>query len=254
MALIGGLFYFAMYGIAIVAVLACAGFVTAFLINEHRQRYVPAVIFKGLASGCFAFLGLLFGMISNNPVFGRLVFIGLVLGFVADILLNLRHVVKSAGQKVFLIGICVFLVGHVMYLVALLQIVKMWWLWLAIGAVLTVGLVLWIFSRITASKVFKIFGVFYLGAIMLMTTTAIGALIMSPSPATILFAIGSVSFLVSDVVLILNTFGGQERFSLRVTNICFYYVAQMLIAVSLIARTVMCGSGAGKLGVRSPEF
>ena len=49
-----------------------------------------------------------------------------------------------------------------------------------------------------------------------------------------LFAAGSVLFLVSDIVLILNTFGKETRQSLRVTNISLYYLGQLLIALSLL--------------------
>ena len=37
----------------------------------------------------------------------------------------------------------------------------------------------------------------------------------------------------SDIVLILNTFGSEFRKSLRNTNISLYYIGQLLIAFSL---------------------
>ncbi len=92
---------------------------------------------------------------------------------------------------------------------------------------------LWIFRQITAKPAFKIFGVFYIGAIMLLNCVAVGNLIAAPSAFTGLFAAGALLFLVSDVVLILNTFGSETRQSLRYTNIGLYYVGQLLIALSL---------------------
>ena len=74
----------------------------------------------------------------------------------------------------------------------------------------------------------------YIGAIMLLNCVAIGNLITSPSAFTAIFAAGAVFFLVSDIVLILNTFGQKTRQSLRVTNISLYYIGQLLIAVSLL--------------------
>lgn len=44
---------------------------------------------------------------------------------------------------------------------------------------------------------------------------------------------GQLIFLVSDIVLILNTFGSEFRQSLRNTNISLYYAGQLLIAFSL---------------------
>ena len=49
-----------------------------------------------------------------------------------------------------------------------------------------------------------------------------------------MFAAGAFLFLVSDIVLILNTFGPKSKFSLRVTNLSLYYVGQLLIALSLL--------------------
>ena len=50
---------------------------------------------------------------------------------------------------------------------------------------------------------------------------------------TALFAAGAVLFLVSDIVLILNTFGKETKQSLRICNIMLYYIGQLLIALSL---------------------
>ena len=69
---------------------------------------------------------------------------------------------------------------------------------------------------------------------MLLNCVAIGNLIVSPSAFTAVFAAGAVLFLLSDIVLILNTFGKETRQSLRVMNISLYYVGQLLIALSLL--------------------
>ena len=89
--------------------------------------------------------------------------------------------------------------------------------------------------RITAKPAFKIFGVFYLGAIMILNCVAISNLLTDPGAFTGIFAAGALLFLISDIVLILNTFGSKSRFSLRVTNIGLYYLGQILIALSLLA-------------------
>ena len=53
------------------------------------------------------------------------------------------------------------------------------------------------------------------------------------SVITGIFAAGGLFFLVSDIMLILNTFGSETKQSLRVTNISLYYIGQLLIALSL---------------------
>ncbi len=205
-------------------------FAALFLYQESREKYIPAVLLKGLASLCFVILGVI---CSPGTHLAKLVIIGLVLGCIADVLLNLRWVFKEKGQLIFLVGILVFLSGHILYLAAVLPLSANWILCFVIGAVLTAALMVWIFKQITAKKAFKIFGVFYIGAIMLLNCVAIGNLISAPSVFTGLFATGALFFLVSDIVLILNTFGSETRQSLRITNISLYYIGQLLIALSL---------------------
>ena len=213
-----------------ILILLCLALAAFFLRQESLEKYTAAVILKGLASLCFVALGLL---CSSGSTLARLIVLGLVLGCIADVLLNLRWVFPKKGQLIFLVGILVFLSGHILYLAAVLPLSAHWAACFAVGLILTALLMAWIFQRITAKKAFKIFGVFYLGAIMLLNCVAIGNLLTAPSPFTALFAGGALLFLVSDIVLILNTFGPESRQSLRITNIGLYYVGQLLIALSL---------------------
>ena len=213
-----------------VLIVLCLVLAALFLTQESRENYVPAVVLKGLASLCFVILGII---CSPGSHLAKLVIAGLVLGCIADVLLNLRWVFQAKGQLIFLVGILVFLSGHILYLAAVLPISARPAVCIAVGIVLTALLMIWIFKQITAKKAFKIFGVFYIGAIMLLNCVAIGNLLSAPSAFNGLFAAGAVFFLVSDIVLILNTFGSETKQSLRVTNIGLYYIGQLLIALSL---------------------
>ena len=206
-------------------------FAGAFMWTEKQEKYVPAVVLKGLASLCFVVLGLL---TSPGTHMAKLIVTGLILGCVADVMLNLRWVFQEKGQMIFLIGILIFLSGHVFYLAAILPMCRSKLLCILIGAVLTALLMMWIFKRITAKKAFKIFGVIYIGAIVILNCVAIGNLLSEPSAFTGVFAAGAVLFLISDIVLILNTFGSETKLSLRITNIGLYYIGQLLIALSLM--------------------
>ena len=170
----------------------------------------------------------------KNKITKKLIVTGLILGCVADVMLNLRWVFQEKGQMIFLIGILIFLSGHVFYLAAILPMCRSKLLCILIGAVLTALLMMWIFKRITAKKAFKIFGVIYIGAIVILNCVAIGNLLSEPSAFTGVFAAGAVLFLISDIVLILNTFGSETKLSLRITNIGLYYIGQLLIALSLM--------------------
>ena len=213
-----------------VLIALCAILARFFLKKESEEQYVTAVILKGLASLCFVAIG--FMCDPGNQV-SKLIVIGLIIGMVADVLLNLRMVFKEKGQLIFLVGILVFLAGHIMYLAAVLPLCSYKLACIIIGIVLTALLMVWIFKRVTAKPAFKIFGVVYIGAIMILNCVSIGNLIAAQSPFNAVFAAGAALFLVSDIVLILNTFGSEFRQSLRNTNISLYYAGQVLIAFSL---------------------
>ena len=219
----------------VILILLCFVFAFLFLKQEARQKYVPAVILKGLASLCFVLIGI---SCFQGSAVSKLVLAGLVLGAIADVLLNLRWVFSEQGQEIFLVGIVVFLGGHILYLSAIAPLVESSLLCVICGILLTALLMIWIFKRITAKKTFKIFGVIYIGAIVLLNCFAVGNLFSAVSlDAKVfswLFAAGAVFFLVSDVVLILNTFGTNTRQSLRNLNIGLYYIGQILIALSLL--------------------
>ena len=126
-----------------------------FIWQEKKENYVAADVLKGLASLCFVLLGIL---CSPGTHTAKLIVAGLVLGCIADVLLNLRFVLKEKGQLVFLVGILVFLAGHVLYLAAVLPMAKSWLVCVVLSVVLTALLMVWIFKQITAKKAFKIFG------------------------------------------------------------------------------------------------
>ncbi|MBP5279554.1 MAG: lysoplasmalogenase [Erysipelotrichaceae bacterium] len=203
-----------------------------FIKVEHEEKYVLADILKGSAALMFVLVGYN-AYLANSSDTNRLFLIGLIFGMIGDILLNLRYVFPKNGQKIFLVGILAFLIGHILYLVALIPSAQHLWLFVAIGAIAAAGLLAYIFKTMEVKKAFKIFGVFYLGAVFIMCSIAIGIAIFAPSPRSIVYAIGAILFTASDVVLIFNTFSGVTRFSLRITNLSLYYLGQMLIACSM---------------------
>ena len=201
-----------------------------FLHAENNERYLAAVCLKGLASLCFVLLGI---SLAGPSVTARQIVIGTILGMIADIFLNLRYLFKNKGRLVFLAGILIFLSGHIMYLLAIIPLAGNRLICLICALIATVFLMKWLFERISAEKAFKIFGVVYIGAIVALNFLAAGALLKQPSAFTSIFFGGALLFLVSDIVLILNTFTKESKLSLRITNIGLYYLGQLLIAVSL---------------------
>ncbi|MDO4490716.1 MAG: lysoplasmalogenase [Lachnospiraceae bacterium] len=201
-----------------------------FIYVEHKKHMVAAMVFKGLASLAFVLLGV---VCSSWDPFSNWILAGLIFGMAGDILLAMRYLSEKSGQKIFLVGILVFLMGHVMYLAALLNIAVNPAVSVITGVVITAVLMIWIFKQIKAERAFKIFGFFYIGAVTIMAVTAVMNMLQLGGIVNTMFEAGGVLFLVSDVVMILNTFTEKTRFSLRIANLSLYYVGQLLIAVCL---------------------
>lgn len=205
-----------------------------FIAVEHQEKYVAADILKGLAAACFVTIGVFGYLTKTTDSFGMKLMIGLIFGMVGDILLNLRFVVgEEKGQKVFLLGIVSFLVGHILYLAALIPLTTHVGACVGAGAILAAVLLAYIFKTMDVKLAFKIFGVFYLGAVIIMTVMAIDVAIVMQNIRSVEYAIGAVLFTLSDIVLIFNTFSGKTRFSMRITNLTLYYIGQMMIAFCL---------------------
>ena len=125
----------------VVLILLCLALAGVFLWREFRKSYIQAVVLKGLASVCFVILG---ALCSPGTHTANLIVIGLILGCVADVLLNLRYVFLIKGQLIFLVGILVFLSGHIMYLAAVLPMCANWLVCFIVVVVLTALLMIWI--------------------------------------------------------------------------------------------------------------
>ena len=214
-----------------------------FIAAEYKKKWLAAVILKGLASVFFVTVGLVAydavgkldpTVILEGHKFAAFVKVGLVFGLLGDVALNLRFVFEKIGQKFFLGGIFLFLVGHIMYLLALIPISVHPIPAAIVGAVLAAALLAYIFKTMEVKKVFKIFGVVYLGAVIIMTAIALDIAIFAGHTLGIVYAIGAVLFTASDIILIFNTFsGGEPKFSKRICNLSLYYIGQILIALSI---------------------
>ena len=211
----------------------CIVIAILFIYVESRKQYLLSVIMKGLASACFVVFGILGSKMCADAGFARLIVIGLILGAIADVMLNLRFVHPESGQKTFIIGIVIFLAGHVMYFAALIPFAKHLIIAIAAGIVLAAVTLWMIFRSFEVKKAFKIFGTVYCLAIYVMVCTSVDAYISGACPHLLIMMIGAVFFLASDLVLIVNTFGPEFKQSRRVTNLMLYYIGQLLIGLGL---------------------
>ena len=211
----------------------CLIFAGAFTYYEVQERRVMSLVSKTLASLSFVMTGWRCSLFAQDTRTARFLFVGLVLGCVADVLLNLRFLFPKFSDPLFLLGIAVFLSGHVMYLLAILPRTRYFLLCLALTVPITALLLRWHLKFLSASKVFIIFGFFYLGVFVLLLCNILSCVFVSPSTFLLLFTLGAVFFFISDNLLIQNTFRPAPVAGLTISLLAFYYVGQLLIALSI---------------------
>lgn len=208
----------------------------AFIYIESKKDYIKAVILKGSASLCFLTTGIVGFAASSNKVFSSLILAGLILGVIGDILLNLRFVLKNKSQLVFLIGTISFLFGHIFYIIALFLVSKANMLYIPIIMALAITFIVgyFIFKLLKVKNELKIFGCAYILIVSLFMSIATYNLSAIVNNQTILAAVGSILFFLSDVILIFNSFGPNPKLYFRASNLILYFLGQILIGFCLL--------------------
>lgn len=208
----------------------CLMFAILFLREQRRQHKRLAVVLKGLASLCFVALGLLSGARSQTA---RLIQAGLCLGCAADVILGLRNVFSNRRKVFFLAGGVVFLCGHILYLTSVWPLLERPVLCVITGLLAAWLLLRWLFRRLEIGRSLKAFGCVYFGFFLILESAAISNAFTAPGAVTACFALGTLLFLLSDIILNLYSFGTKRQYPCRVAYCLLYYIGQLLIALSL---------------------
>jgi len=191
-----------------------------------------ALSFKTLASITFFMVGVIAYILVPNHLF---VLIGLALGFIGDFLMALKFVKKESENKLFIFGTVSFLLGHVSYIIGLINKDTKIIFPLLIAIVLASIILVIIFKVLhVTNKTYIKFGIVYIFLVTLMASISVYNLFVSYSLNKLIFSIGSVFFLISDIILIFNSFSSEKNKLFRVLNLAIYFVGQILIAISML--------------------
>ncbi len=178
---------------------------------------------KLLAS--LAFVGFAWTLGAWQSSYGQLIFVGLLLSLVGDVLLALK------GKKTyFLLGIAAFLLAHVIYSLAFFttgfDTAKLPLILPVIGIfILATGL--WLRQHLTGTFVFAVPA--YLIAIGVMLVFAWG----NQASAAWIWVVGGASlFAISDLLVARNRFIKPD-INNRIVGLPMYYIAQLMLAYSI---------------------
>lgn len=211
-------------------------FQTLFIYFRVHKNYHRCTVFKSLASITFVIVGIVSTKIMST--YSELIILGLIFGAAGDVFLGIRYLLDGEAKKlIFVIGTSSFIIGHLCYLAAIIPYCTSRILYaIIIGAFVATVTLLWLYSVLDMDFKTKVFGGVYIGSILLMASFAATILIINPDLRTCqLFALGAFVFVISDIVWAFNNFSKPEKHKnwYGPVNLSLYYIAQLLIALSL---------------------
>ena len=213
---------------------SCSALVTFFLRAFYEKEFTKALVLKGLSSLCFVTLGLcdyIFGVFSLPKL---LILVGLSLGIIGDEILALCQIYPSSDITHFIGGGTFFIIGHLFYMSAMLIMGNINVVALVISFVLMLALSFFYESK---NKFYvgdmKISLRLYMSVVILFAAFGIGSFIGQPGIGRALIAIGGILFAVSDNLLFSFKLHDSTRFYRNIILHIAYYLAQMLIALSI---------------------
>ena len=209
----------------------CAGFCLLFLLAFYKKTFRKALLLKGVASLCFLAVGGIAYFTGEHSPAALLVFVGLCFGVIGDEVIALCQVVPAHDTSAFVGGGSFFAVGHILYVIALFLPGKISWPALVLSFAVLAALSLeYEKHRKHLSNDMKIPLALYLGIVIFMASSAIGAFWGQCTLGAGLFALGGILFVASDNLLFAYKLGKPSKFSQNIALHATYYLAQLSIA------------------------
>jgi len=191
------------------------------LVGEWKGNSMLCALGKPFASLGFLVAAIGFGAFESE--YGRIIFLGLVLGALGDVFL------LGSGSKAFVAGLVSFLLGHVAYVIAFASLGTSTTYAVVTAALMVVLMVViarWVFPHATDMRLPI---AVYMVVIALMCAAAVGA---AGVGATWLVPVGALMFTASDIAVVRDRFVSRA-FINRAWGLPLYYAAQLLIAWSI---------------------
>lgn len=204
----------------------------------RKQRNVKGLFVKSFVSVCYLLAGA-FAILSkpDSLFYGIPILIAGVLGLKGDIYLDQKWMYDEHKDDYLRIGFICFGLGHFFYMWSLHQKIELTFAehFIPVGF----GVFMVLFNLVMEKPTHQEFGKFkgFVSAYSLVLgyTTALAVMIYIKTRATfaLIFALGCVSFMASDLELSQMYFAKGKNNPVRFTiNIIAYYLAQFLIAIT----------------------
>ena len=225
----------ALYVIMIIVAVITAGL---FTFRRSNQAGESALLLKTAASLAFIILGCV-AWRGSATVLSIAVIPGLVMGLVGDIFLDMKYIYPQSSTLYTYTGFGAFMLGHVFYLIFLLRQFGA----LPVGLIISIiiGIAAGIGIYLTPEKMqlnygrFHIISSCYAAFLVFLTVYSFCACIGRFTAGALLFFLGLLLFLFSDLVLSQIYFGEDKNTpQYAMVNHAAYYLGQILIAASIM--------------------
>ncbi len=227
-------------------VLLIVGFAVSvvFIVDKVRKYSLRSIIIKTVSALFFVALAITAICLndSNDLTFELLIVFGLVFGLIGDVLLGFKYIVNR--KKLFIgLGLLSFACGHILYSFALYTRYYIGGDWLSatlpVSIAVSAAFLYVLYSKKMGLEFGKLkFAIFlYVSVLLLMATCPLFLMVINiREPLTLLlFVPAGISFAISDFMLAGSYFGTSKKSkAYQATYSVFYYIAQFLIAFSLL--------------------
>ena len=214
----------------------------AFCVLRASKATFYSLTLKILASLCFIFAGILALTVVGWGTVGIMIIVGMVFGLIGDIVLDLKIMYPEKNDTYFLIGTGSFAVGHVFYFIAGLltmldsgNAISLSWaipVALVLAGVLTLGIML--SSKKMGMDFGKVKWAVVSYSVVLSFMFFFSCFVAIFNTMFWIFAAGMLVFLLSDLVLSMQYFGGKDQKIFIYINHILYYLAQCMFALFML--------------------
>lgn len=213
------------------------------LVSAIVFMYFRQIESKFRAMGFKAFTGVLFVItaifsyysVGNSSIYATMIIIGGLFGVMGDVFLALKAIAPEHFKRLVAVGASYFGLGHIAYFIAIMLSTKFtpWTFVIAIGFALFAyfGLSSKKFNKIGSFK-WVCIGYYYILSATLIQ--AIFGVINASATYAVIFAIGTAFFFISDTLISFMYFGNMKSHKSSIINLSTYYIAQLLIAISIL--------------------
>lgn len=211
-------------------------FACIFMFFRQKNSKFRTLGFKATA-GVFFIMTALMANLNNsaNPVYATLIICGGVFGVMGDVFLALKGIAPEHFKKLVAVGMLYFAFGHVFYFVAVLVSTEISLYSFLIGLIfVAIALIAFNTKRFERMGKMKIPCLVYYYVLSITLIQALFGMLASMQTFSIIFFVGTLFFFISDTLLSFMYFGGAKGKAVSIVNLSTYYVAQLLIALSIL--------------------